>query len=140
MKIIPMLHRDKFSFTDKVKAYFKGSEVTSDGGLVAIRELDEKLGLTIMAEEHLSDKRCPRNIQHELTELLRQSVYSRLAGYEDVNDADQLRNDPALRTVLSERALEKGGGSENTLGRFEKEIITEGNNLQKLDEDRKSVV
>ncbi len=124
----------KFSFTDKVKAYFKGAEVTSDGGLVAIRELDEKLGLTVMAEEYLSDKRCPRNIQHELSELLRQSVYSRLAGYEDVNDADQLRTDPALRTVLSERALEKGGGSENTLGRFEKEILTEGSNLQKLDE------
>lgn len=49
-----------FSFTDKVKAYFKGSEVTSDGGLVAIRELDEKLGLTVMAEEYLSDKRCPK--------------------------------------------------------------------------------
>ena len=124
----------KFSFTDKVKAYFKGSEVTSDGGLVAVRELDEKLGLTIMAEEYLSDKRCPRNIQHELPELLRQSVYSRLAGYEDVNDADQLRTDPALRAVLSERALEKGGGSENTLGRFEKEILTERDNLQKLDE------
>jgi hypothetical protein len=124
----------KFSFTDKVKAYFKGSEVTSDGGLVAVRELDEKLGLTLMAEEYLSDKRCPRNIQHELSELLRQSVYSRLAGYEDVNDADQLRTDPALRVVLSERALEKGGGSENTLGRFEKEILTEGSNLQKLDE------
>jgi hypothetical protein len=88
-------HHFKFSFTDKVKAYFKGSEVTSDGGLVAIRELDEKLCLTVMAEEYLSDKRCPRNIQHELPELLRQSVYSRLAGYEDVNDADQLRTDPA---------------------------------------------
>jgi hypothetical protein len=102
--------------------------------LVAIRELDEKLCLAVMAEEYLSDKRCPRNIQHELPELLRQSVYSRLAGYEDVNDADQLRTDPALRSVLSERALEKGGGSENTLGRFEKGILTQGNNLHKLDE------
>lgn len=73
-------HYVKFSFTDKVKAYFKGSEVTSDGGLVAIRELDEKLRLTVMAEEYLSDKRCSRNIQHKLSELLRQSVYSRLAG------------------------------------------------------------
>ena len=94
----------KLDFTDKVKAYFKGSEITSDGGLIAIRELDEKMGLTILAEKYLTDKRNGRNIQHDLTELLRQSIYSRLAGYEDVNDAKQLRNDPSLRAVLGERA------------------------------------
>jgi hypothetical protein len=108
----------KVSFTDKLKVYFKGSEVTSDGGLIAVRELDKQLGLTEMAGEYLEDTRSGRNIQHELTELLRQSVYSRLAGYEDVNDAEKLRNDPALRAVLSERALEKGGSAEKTVGRF----------------------
>ena len=66
--------------------------------------------------------------------MLRQSVYSRLAGYEDVNDAEKLRNDPALRSVLSERALEKGGSAEKTVGRFETEILTGGNNLDKMDE------
>jgi len=124
----------KFSFTNKLKASFEGAELTSDAGLIAVRELDEQLGLTSMAENYLTDKRQGRNIQHELTELLRQSVYSRLAGYEDLNDARTLRQDPALRTVLSERAIEKGGGSEKTQGRFEKEIITEGNNLEKMDE------
>jgi hypothetical protein len=124
----------RVSFTDKLKVYFKGSEVTSDGGLIAVRELDEQLGLTALAEEFLSDTRYGRNIQHELPELLRQSVYSRLAGYEDVNDAEKLRNDPALRTVLSERALEKGGSAEKTVGRFETEILTEGNNLDRMDE------
>ena len=78
--------------------------------------------------------RYGRNIQHKLPELLRQSVYSRLAGYEDVNDAEKLRNDPALRTVLSERALEKGGSAEKTVGRFETEILTERNNLDRMDE------
>jgi hypothetical protein len=111
-------HCFRLNFTDKLKVFFKGSEVTSDGGLIAIRELDEQLGLTNLAEEFLSDTRYGRNIQHELPELLRQSVYSRLAGYEDVNDAEKLRNDPALRTVLSERALEKGGSAEKTVGRF----------------------
>jgi len=127
-------HCFKLCFTDKVKAYFKGSEITSDGGLIAIRELDEKIGLTILAEEYLTDKRYGRNIQHDLTELLRQSVYSRLAGYEDVNDAKQLKNDPSLRAVLGDRALRKNGSSETTIGKFETKILTEGNNLEKLDE------
>jgi len=127
-------HCFRLNFTDKLKVFFKGSEVTSDGGLIAVREIDEQLGLTALAEEFLSDTRYGRNIQHELTELLRQSVYSRLAGYEDVNDAEKLRNDPALRSVLSERALEKGGSAEKTVGRFETEILTGGNNLDKMDE------
>ena len=127
-------HYFRFSFTDKLKAFFKGSEVTSDGGLIVIRELDEQLGLTALAEEYLADKRHGRNIQHDLTELLRQSVYSRLAGYEDVNDAERLRHDPSLRSVLSERALEKNGSSESTVSKFETEILTEGNNLAKMDE------
>jgi hypothetical protein len=124
----------RVSFTDKLKVYFKGSEVTSDGGLIAVRELDEQLGLTTLAGEFLSDTRYGRNIQHELPELLRQSVYSRLAGYEDVNDAEKLRNDPALRAILSERALEKSGSSDGTLGRFETEILTQNGNLEKMDE------
>ncbi len=124
----------RVSFTDKMKVYFKGSEVTSDGGLIVVRELDEQLGLTEMAGEYLVDSRPGRNIQHELTELLRQSVYSRLAGYEDVNDAEKLRNDPALRSVLSERALEKSASSDSTLGRFETEILTQNGNLEKMDE------
>ncbi|MDI6788808.1 MAG: IS1380 family transposase [Planctomycetota bacterium] len=127
-------HYFRLSFTDKLKAYFKGSEITSNGGLIAVRELDEQLGLTSLAEEYLADTRTGRNIQHELTELLRQSVYSRLAGYEDVIDADQLRTDPALRAILSERALEKNGSAEGTVGRFETEILTEKNNLERMDE------
>jgi hypothetical protein len=127
-------HCFKLNFADNVMAYFKGSEITSDGGLLAIRELDEKMGLTAMAENYLTEKRYGRNVQHNLTELLRQSIFSRLAGYEDVNDANQLRKDPALRIILGERALKKNGSSESTVGKFETEILTEGNNLEKLDE------
>jgi hypothetical protein len=121
-------------FNKKLRINFKGAQVTSDGGLLAIREMDEKLGLTEMAEEYLKDSRHGQNIQHEMTGLLRQSVYSRLGGYEDTNDAECLRKDPGMRAVIGERALEKAGAGETTIGRFEKEILLGGNNLNNLDE------
>ncbi len=68
--------------------------MTSDGGLLAYRELDDALGLFDSASTVMSDKRTGRNIQHDMTNLLRQSVYTRLAGYEDVNDAQRLSVDP----------------------------------------------
>lgn len=121
-------------FNKKLRINFKGAQVTPDGGLIAIREMDEKLGLTEMAEEYLKDRRHGKNIQHEMTGLLRQSVYSRLGGYEDTNDAEGLRKDPGIRAVIGERALERAGAGETTIGRFEKEILREGNNLSKMDE------
>ena len=120
-------------FNKKLKIGLKGSEVTSDGGLLAIRELDEKLGLTEIAGQYLEDNRHGKNIQHEMVGLLRQSIYSRLGGYEDINDAEGLRKDPGMRAVIGERALEKAGAGETTVGRFEKEILLEGNNTSKLD-------
>ena len=123
----------RVSFNQKLKVGFKGAEVTSDGGLLAIREMDEQLGLTKIAGEHLQDIRHGKNVQHEMTGLLRQSVYSRLGGYEDTNDAEGLRKDPGMRAIIGERALEKAGAGETTVGRFEKEILPEGNNAGKLD-------
>jgi len=123
----------RVSFNQKLKVGFKGAEVTSDGGLLAIREMDEQLGLTRIAGEYLKDIRHGKNVQHEMTGLLRQSVYSRLGGYEDTNDAEGLRKDPGMRAVIGERALEKAGAGETTVGRFEKEILLEGNNPGKLD-------
>ena len=68
----------------------------------------------------MSDKRTGRNIQHDLTNLLHQSVYSRLAGYEDVNDAQRLSVDPVMRAVTGKK---KNAASINTIGRFETEIL-----------------
>ena len=124
----------RVKFNQKLKVEFKGAQVTSDGGLIAIREMDEQLGLTKMAGKYLKDKRYGKNIQHEMTGLLRQSLYSRLGGYEDINDAEGLRKDPGMRAVIGERALERSGAGETTVGRFEKETLLERDNHGKLDE------
>ena len=85
----------KLDFNRRLMLQFRGSVVTSDAGLLAYRELDDALGLTAMAGETLADGRTGKNGRHALVGLLRQSVFGRLAGYEDVNDAQRLRHDPA---------------------------------------------
>ena len=108
---------------DKPEVQGKDARITSDAGLLACRELDEVLGLTKMAPIYLQETRGGRNVQHELVPLLRQSVYSRLAGYEDTNDAIRLARDPAMQAVIGRRALEKQAASTNTLSRFETEVL-----------------
>ena len=77
----------QFTFNGFLKVAFQGSRITSDAGLILVRELDERLGLATLIAEHLSDSRQGSNTQFSLADLLRQSVYSGLAGYEDLNDA-----------------------------------------------------
>ena len=89
----------RVEFDSRVKLEFHGGAVTSDAGLAAYRELDEALGLTQMGEV-LHNSRRGKNPQHELVGLLRESVHSRLAGYEDTNDAERLAVDPAMRQVI----------------------------------------
>src|SRR5262245_18847825 len=99
-------HQDplRVDFDRHIKLEFHGSPVTIDAGLLAYRELDDTLGLTSTAATGLHDTRTGPNTQHSLLALLRQSIYSRLAGYEDVNDAERLCLDPALRTIVGGRA------------------------------------
>ncbi len=94
----------KANFNGRLKLEFHGAKVTSDAGLLAYRELDEALGLTDMSGLELCDQRIGNNTQHSLAALLRQSIYGRLAGYEDTNDADRLCVDPAMRQVVGGRA------------------------------------
>ena len=77
----------QLSFNGFLKVDFQGSRVTSDGGLLLVRELDERLGLGKLIDEHLTDSSQGSNKKFRLADLVRQSVYSRLAGYEDLNDA-----------------------------------------------------
>jgi len=90
----------RVGFDARVRLQFQGAEVSSDAGLLAFRELDEALGLSQSAEMMLAETRTGRNVKHELAPLLRQSVYSRLAGYADTNDAEGLAQDPAMRVIV----------------------------------------
>jgi hypothetical protein len=118
----------KLKFDKRLRLEFRGARITSDAGLLACRELDEALGLMEVVPIYLQETRGGRNVQHQLVPLLRQSVYSRLAGYEDTNDAVRLARDPAMQAVVGRRALERQAASTNTLSRFETEVlVTEGN-------------
>jgi hypothetical protein len=119
-------------FNPKIRLEFHGATITSDAGLLPVRELDEALGLTRIATDYLQERRTGRNIQHHLVPLLRQSIYSRLAGYDDTNDAQRLCQDPAMRVVVGWQGSERNAASANTMSRFETEILTQEDNLEGL--------
>ncbi len=122
----------QLSFNASLKVDFQGSRVTSDGGLILVRELDERLGLGELIERHLTDSRRGKNTQLPIADLLRQSVYSRLAGYEDVNDAQRLSQDPTFRLIGSEKIWERGAALTSRLQSFETELLTQEGNLHGL--------
>lgn len=122
----------QLDFDRRLKLEFHGTKITSDAGLLAYRELDEALGLTAAAGAALSDLRRGRNTRHVLTGLLRQSVYSRLAGYEDVNDAERLSVDPAMCAIVDRRGLACAAASISQMGRFETAWLTQADNVAAL--------
>jgi hypothetical protein len=119
----------RLGFDRRLKLEFHGSRVTSDAGLLAFRELDDALGLTDLAGRVLTDSRSGRNIRHALEAQFRQSVFGRVAGYEDVNDADRLGHDAAMRWIVGGRATSGTAASTSQMGRFETQVLTSQDNL-----------
>jgi Transposase DDE domain group 1 len=124
----------RLDFDRRVMLRFLGAMFTSDAGLLAYRELDDALGLTASACEVLADPRTGKNGRHALIGLLRQSVFGRIAGYDDVNDAERLCRDPAMRWIVGARAIEKSAASASEMGRFETEWLTRTEDLSALTE------
>ena len=122
----------QLSFNASLKVDFQGSRVTSDGGLILVRELDERLGLGDLIAKYLTDARQGKNTQLPLADLFRQSVYTRMAGYEDVNDAERLSQDPAFRLIGSEKVWDRGVALASRLQTFETEMLAEGENFAGL--------
>jgi hypothetical protein len=122
----------KLDFDRRLRLRFRGSVITSDAGLLAYRELDDAVGLTDLAGDVLADARTGKNGRHALVGLLRQSVFGRLAGYEDVNDAECLCRDPAMRWIVGDRAVHDAAASASEMGRFETEWLTRPENLAAL--------
>ena len=122
----------RLDFDRRLTLQFRRSVVTSDAGLLAYRELDDALGLSAMAGEKLADARTGKNGRHALVGLLRQSVFGRLAGYEDVNDAERLRHDPAMRWIVGGKAALSAAASPSQMGRFETRWLTAQKNLSAL--------
>lgn len=83
-------------FSRRVTARFDGGAITSDGGLLLLREVERRIGLLSRLAACFEDRRCPDRIEHSVSEMVAQRVYSLALGYEDLNDHDQLRSDPLL--------------------------------------------
>ena len=112
--------RRRFRFQRKLTVDFAGGAISSDAGLVLVREFDERLGLTARLKRVVQDPRDARYVNHPLLVLLRQRIYQIAAGYEDTNDANTLRDDPTMQAVAGQvgRAL----ASQPTLSRLENDI------------------
>ena len=100
----------RLQFNPQIRLELHGATITSDAGLLAFRELDDALDLTPIASDYLQESRTGRNIRHHLVPLLRQSIYSRLAGY-----AERLSQDPAMRVVVGWQGSDRNAARTNTM-------------------------
>jgi Transposase DDE domain group 1 len=127
-------HHEPFqlSFNSSLQVDVQGSWVTLDGGLILVRELDERLGSSERIAQHVTDSRRGKNPPLPLADRLRQSVYSRLAGREDVNDAERVSQDPTVRLIGSEKIWERGAAPTSRLPSFETALLTQDENFTGL--------
>ena len=106
-------------FSRRVEAEFSAGQVTSDGGVLLLREVDRRINLLERLAGCFFDGRSPWLVKHQLPEMLAQRIYGITLGYEDLNDHEELRRDPLLGLVSGKRSLEEELAGKSTLNRLE---------------------
>jgi hypothetical protein len=106
-------------FSRQVVGQFEGSWLTSDGGSLLLRQADRKIGLLRRVTGCFTDYRQPERIEHRLEEMLAQRIYGLALGYEDLNDHEQLRQDPLWGVLAGKRDLGEPLAGKSTLNRLE---------------------
>ncbi len=106
----------------QIRVDFAGGQITSDAGLVAVREFDQRIGLSRSIVRCLRDERSPSRVVHSLSSLVIQRLYALVAGYEDQNDAHRLRHDGLFQLIAGRPELGDPLASQPTLSRFENAI------------------
>ena len=119
----------QFTVDGSLKVAFQGSRVTSDAGILLVGELDDRLGLAAVITEHLHDSRHGLNTEFRLPDRLRQSVYSRLTDYENLNDAARLSTDPTFRLIGLPTRWDRGAAMTSRLHWFETKPLPHEDNL-----------
>jgi hypothetical protein len=118
-------------FNRSIMIDFQGAQITSDVGFLLVREIDDRFKIIDPLKDCLEDLRSPAHTKHALVQMVRQRVYQIAAGYEDCNDADFLRIDPALRLALGKD--HRLGASQSMLSRLENEVLGNPMGLEALD-------
>ncbi len=106
-------------FSRRVEAGFTAGRVSSDGGALLLREVDRRINLLGRLGSCFSDGRMPLLVKHQLPQMLAQRIYGLALGYEDLNDHEQLRNDPLLGLLSGKRELDEPLAGKSTLNRLE---------------------
>ena len=89
----------------EIRAQFDGGAITSDGGGLLLREVEKRIGILHQFAACFTDYRNPELIEHTVEELVAQRVYGLALGYEDLNDHEELRNDPLLAVLVEKGEL-----------------------------------
>ena len=117
-----------FDFCDESPIVVEPSnaQLSSDAGLLPLRQFDEQIGLTQQFADALHDSRAASLVDHTFLEMARSRIYGVLADYEDQNDHDALRHDPIFKLIADRSPEEEPLASQPTLSRFEKTVPTPG--------------
>ena len=116
-----------FAFYNKpITANFNGGDISSDGGLLLIKEFDKKIGYIDSISKCIKEYRIPNFIKHQIEQLISQRIYQIIAGYEDAVDCNLLRDDGIIKLV-AEKKLNEKASSQPTMSRLENSVTEEDN-------------